>query len=117
MAICHNLQVADLGFCDRKIPISGVWHQPPRWLVPNWCLAGLCRLAGQVVWGRGGRCVVGGLLGFVLRGGAWTVLGRCVGGVWGCWGASGVRRVPIGEVLSAARARRGARCSRLLRAG
>ena len=30
MAICHNLQVADLGFCDRKIPISGVWHQPPR---------------------------------------------------------------------------------------
>ena len=29
MAICHNLQVADLGFCDRKIPISGVWHQPP----------------------------------------------------------------------------------------
>ena len=41
--------------------------------MPNWCLTGLCRLAGQVVWGRGGRCVVGGLLGFVLRGGAWTV--------------------------------------------
>ena len=30
MAICHNPQVADLGFCDRKTPISGVWHQPPR---------------------------------------------------------------------------------------
>ncbi len=30
MAICHNSQVADLGFCDRKTPISGVWHQPPR---------------------------------------------------------------------------------------
>ena len=28
MAICHNPQVADLGFCDRKNPISGVWHQP-----------------------------------------------------------------------------------------
>ena len=52
MAICHNLQVADLGFCDRKTPISGVWHQPPRRVLSNW---------------RGSRCRVGsaGLVGGV----------------------------------------------------
>jgi len=24
------MQASDLGFCAHKIPISGVWHQPPR---------------------------------------------------------------------------------------
>ena len=76
----------------------------------GWCQIGVWR--GCVGW-RGRWCGVG-------AGGVWW--GVCSGlfsaGVLGrCWGVLGVRRVPIGEVLSAARARRGARCSRLLRAG
>ena len=44
MAICHNLQVADRGFCDRKTPISGVWHQPPRRLLRWWVHPGADRV-------------------------------------------------------------------------
>ena len=77
----------------------------PRWLVPNGCLVCWCRAAAVLVRGRVGRCGVEGCA------------GACRVGVGRGSGASGLSRGPICQVLSAARARRGARCWRLRPAG